>query len=191
MTAYSDQYLLSQIAKKDLRAFEMLMLRYEERVYNFVLKLVKLPELAEEITQDAFISIWESGDKLSDVRSAAAWLYSISKNQSLNVLKQTAARYLREEHYAASLPQVSEEDMAAREYKSLLFSFAGQLPPKRREIFLLKIDKGLSNEEIGCQLSISPNTVKNQLQKSYFTIRKLMAENAMLALISVICTKSF
>ncbi|RFS18777.1 hypothetical protein DVR12_26630 [Chitinophaga silvatica] len=183
MMEISDQYLLTQIARKDLKCFESFMFRYEERVYNFVLKLVKLPELAEEITQDTFIKIWENAGKLSDLQSIPAWLYTTSKNHSLNMLKQMAARYFRETTYSASLPQTSDEGETAHEYKNLLFSFANHLPPKRREIFLLKIEKGLTNEEIGNQLHISPHTVKSQLQKSFFTIRQLLSDNITIVLI--------
>lgn len=169
-----------------MQAFKELMVRYESRIYHFTLKLVRSEELAEEITQDAFIRLWETRESLSSIDSVGAWLHTLSKNRSLNMLKEKAARFAREEKYAGMKDlQVSlEEDINLNDYQRIVNDLIGQLPPKRKEIFLLKTREGLSIEEIGRLLNLSPHTVKNQLGKSYLTMRQLMSELIYLLLLA-------
>lgn len=186
MHEMSDAAILAQISEGNMQAFKELMVRYESRIYHFTLKLVRSEELAEEITQDAFIRLWETRESLSSIDSIGAWLHTLSKNRSLNMLKEKAARFAREEKYAGMKDlQVSlEEDINLNDYQRIVNDLIGQLPPKRKEIFLLKTREGLSIEEIGRQLNLSPHTVKNQLGKSYLTMRQLMSELIYLMLLA-------
>lgn len=175
----TDRLLLTQLAKDYSWALEPLMRRYESRIYNFVLKLLKSAELAEEITQDVFIKLWESRAEVVNVDSLPAWLYTVSRNRSLNVLKECTARHLREKNYTSrlALNVDGEGEMIYRNLREVMADFVNTLPPKRKEIFRLKTEQGLTREEIGQQLSISPHTVKNQLSRSYFVLRRLMQES--------------
>src|SRR5690606_326753 len=96
-------FLLLQLAREHPWALAALMRRHESRVYHFVFKLLKSAEQAEEITQDTFIRLWESRAELSGIESLPAWLYAVSRNRALNALKEQAARYIREENYAATI----------------------------------------------------------------------------------------
>lgn len=174
---FTDQQLLTQIAIDDSAAFKELMTRYVPRIYPFILNLVKASVIAEEITQDIFIKIWENRRELSEINYFSTWTFTIGRNLALNVLKQDAARFLREAHYVRSQENHSdsESDIYLKDYEGLLNTIVNQLPPKRREILKLKMEKGWSHEEIGQHLGISPNTVKNQLAKSYSSVRKELA----------------
>jgi RNA polymerase sigma-70 factor (family 1) len=183
----SDHHLLLQLALDDPKALEQAMHRYEARVFEYILRLVKVRELAEEITQDVFIKIWETRHTLPKLDSLPAWLLSLSRNRGLNILKERASRYMREQAFANSQEAVADTTESPAQY-DLLSYYAGQLPPKRRTIFLLKAEKGLSNEEIAANLHISINTVKNQLHKAYQTLRKCMAEHALLLALATMAT---
>lgn len=190
-----DQYLLAQLALNSTKALETIMIRHEARVYHYILRLVKEPQLAEEITQDVFIKIWENRHALSKLESLQAWFFTISRNRSINILRETASRHLREKAFVEILGQEEHTGPADAETPpddllDLMSQFARQLPPKRQEIFLLKAEKGLTNEEIGAFLHISVNTVKNQLRKSYQTLREMMSEHAFLVLTAFLLTLS-
>ncbi|MBK1438851.1 sigma-70 family RNA polymerase sigma factor [Parapedobacter sp. ISTM3] len=183
-----DAYLLAELARDNPVALESLMVRYEARIYQFVLKLLKSAELAEEITQDVFIKLWESRAMLGEIDSIAAWMYTIGRNRALNSLKEIAARHLREEQFAAlaTLEADGEHDILWKDYQGLLASFIEQLPPRRREILKLKIEQGLTTEEISKSLNISPHTVKHQLGKSYLTLRRWVDEFVFFLLLGVL-----
>lgn len=172
----ADRFLLMQLAKGNSWALESLMRRYESRIYRFVLKLLKSAELAEEITQDIFITLWESRAELENIDSLSAWLFTVSRNRAFNALKDIAARHLREEKYAmmAAGEVDGEQEILYRDLQQAMAGFVDALPPKRKEIFRLKTEQGLTTEEISQQLNISPHTVKNQLSQSYLTLRRLM-----------------
>jgi|SRR5690606_13636329 len=172
----ADRFLLMQLAKGNSWALESLMRRYESRIYRFVLKLLKSAELAEEITQDIFITLWESRAELENIDSLSAWLFTVSRNRAFNALKDIAARHLREEKYAmmAASEVDGEQEILYRDLQQAMAGFVDALPPKRKEIFRLKTEQGLTTEEISQQLNISPHTVKNQLSQSYLTLRRLM-----------------
>lgn len=172
----ADRFLLIQLAEGNPWALESLMRRYESRIYHFVLKLLRSAELAEEITQDIFIKLWESRAELENIDSLSAWLYTVSRNRSFNALKELAARNLREEKYAmmADGEVDGEQEIVYRNLQQVMAGFVDTLPPKRKEIFRLKTEQGLTTEEISQQLNISPHTVKNQLSQSYLTLRRLM-----------------
>ncbi|WP_257658500.1 RNA polymerase sigma factor [Parapedobacter lycopersici] len=176
----ADRFLLMQLARENPWALEALMRRHESRVYQFIYNLVKSAEQAEEITQDIFIKLWASRDELSHIESLPAWLYTVSRNRARNALKERASRYIREENYAATLDAEvdGEAEIHYREMRHVMADFVDTLPPRRRTIFRLKTEEGLTTEEIGRQLNISPHTVKNQLSQSYLTLRRLMRESA-------------
>jgi RNA polymerase sigma-70 factor (family 1) len=178
-TLISDKELLEQIAQGNTSSLEKLMRRYESKVYQFALKLVKSTELAEEIAQDTFIKIWEKRSELADIDSLSAWLFAITKNKSFNHLKEVAARFMREEVYAseALFETDGETDIHYRDFKLLAASLVDKLPPGRRTIYKMKMEQGLSNEDISNQLNLSPSTVKNQLNKSFQTLKGLLSEH--------------
>ncbi|MBK1438394.1 RNA polymerase sigma-70 factor [Parapedobacter sp. ISTM3] len=182
---YSDSHLLEQIALGNVEALEQLMRRYDGLVYDFALKLVKNSQIAEEITQDVFIKIWENRGQASQIKSAAGWFYTASRNRSISMIREETARQAREQCYMAEqeIAARPEDDIYRYDTKALMDEFILQLPPKRREIFLLNLKHGLSIEEIGARLNISPYTVKNQLQKAYALLRRWMTEHAYLLIV--------
>jgi len=187
----SDKQLLDKVATGNVKAFRHLMLAYEPLVFNFVFKLVKSNVLAEEITQDVFLKIWEKAADFAHVESLSAWLYTVGRNHAYNKLKEHAARRLREQDYAYNQDQVweLEDQIHEKDLRLLVHDLVDQLPPQRRLIFKLKTEKGMTVDEIGQFLNLSPFTVRNQLTKSYGRIRKLLTENAYLLLIGLLFNK--
>lgn len=183
----SDQNLLLAVAEGNVQAFETLMLRHEQKVFKFILTLLKSSELAEEITQDVFLKIWENRSALAELDSFTAWLFKVSRNQTLNAIKQIAARYEREESYANMSDQTFDGNdvIHRKELASSIETCLEALPPKRRAIMRLKLE-GFSNNEIGLRLGISPNTVKNQLAKAYLKFREQMSHNISLLLVGLL-----
>lgn len=187
----SDKQLLDKVATGNVKVFRHLMLAYEPLVFNFVFKLVKSNVLAEEITQDVFLKIWEKAADFAHVESLSAWLYTMGRNHAYNKLKEHAARRLREQDYAYNQDQVweLEDQIHEKDLRLLVHDLIDQLPPKRRLIFKLKTEKGMTVDEIGQLLNLSPFTVRNQLTKSYGRIRKLLTEHAYLLLIGLLFNK--
>jgi len=191
MSQQQENDLLFEINQSNVYAFESLMMRYEERMFQFILKLVRSEALAEEITQDVFLKIWENRENLIHIDSIGAWMYTISRNKAINMLNEMAARSAREKNYALESEWFAEGDELFKENDLYLLvdRAVEQLPQKCRQIFILKRDEGLSNQEIADRYNLSIHTVKNQLKKSYAMLRKSIAEQAYLFILYLFFSK--
>ncbi|MDX3916394.1 MULTISPECIES: RNA polymerase sigma-70 factor [Olivibacter] len=182
MSRQQEKALLLEIKQGNAYALESLMMRYEERVFQFILRLVNSRELAEEITQDVFVKIWEGREHLGKIDSIGAWMYTLGKNKAINLLKELTARAAREEYYAKDRDWSIGGEIESEE-KGDIFSLVdeavAQMPEKCQQIFILKRDEGLSNEEIADRYNLSIHTVKNQLKKSYAILRKSIVEQTL------------
>lgn len=169
----TDAELLEKMAAGATAALEELMRRHEPRIFQFALKIVKSPELAEEISQDIFLKIWEKRTSLNRIDSLPAWLFSMAKNQSINILKEIARRYANEEKYAVKQNQSvdGEAEIAYNDLKKMANVLIEQLSPQRKAIYRMKVEQGLSTGEIAAKLNLSPSTVRTQLAKSYQLLR--------------------
>jgi len=76
----SDEDLILQVQEGRRQAFDLLVLRYKDRLYNFILKMVRDPELAEEIAQDTFVRAYIHADKYRTIARFSTWLYTIARN---------------------------------------------------------------------------------------------------------------
>jgi len=185
---YSDQEIIARIAAKDEAAFALLLDRYEHKVYVFALRLIKEKEIAEEVTQDIFIHIWKDAEKMMEINSLSGWLYRLTRNRSINLLKQQFARLEREVAYAAEQEYQIDPDYTDiyAQQQVLLDNFMTFLPDKARMVFALKIKEGLSNEEIAYRLGISAHTVKNHLTQCYHRLKLHLSHCLILALLDPI-----
>lgn len=161
-----ERFYWRKVAEGDGAAFRKIFHSYNQRLFPFVLKMVKDQTAAEEIVQDTFIKIWENRLSIAALENPAAYIFTISTNKTLNYLKKAAndarlrekllLRVKEEQNYA-------EELLAFKESNELIKDLVEQLPPQRKLIYTLNKEAGLNYDEIAAQLKISRNTVKNQL----------------------------
>lgn len=183
----NDQHLLCLTAQKDVKAFDELLKRYEHKVFSFCNRILKDKYLAEEITQDIFVQLWQEADTYTHIHSLPAWLYRISRNKSINILKEQLAR-LKREHIFSEEQEYYTESGAFEEpnkREELLAYFLPLLPEKTRRVLELKLYEQLSNEEISKKLGISSHTVKNHLSNSYQQLRLHIARHLALVLLGI------
>ncbi|MEO7533146.1 MAG: RNA polymerase sigma-70 factor [Ferruginibacter sp.] len=158
-------------------AFGTLYKNYYFSVSKLVLRYVMSPELAEDISQEIFIKIWESRARLSEIQCFRSYLFIVLRNYTLNILK-TAARNevgLAEiiHHYQAARIN-TEEEILDKEYQRFLNRTLDKLPPRSKEVFNLCRRQSKSYPEVALQLGISRNAVKNHMVHSMKIIKKLM-----------------
>jgi RNA polymerase sigma-70 factor, ECF subfamily len=157
--------LLSQ-RQKD-RAFEVLLQRYQVKVFRLVLSIVGNSSSAEEVTQDSFLKIWQALSGYDGRASLSTWIYTIARN--------TGISHLRAEFYRKTLsleeapePFAKAEPVLSRiEIEGLLTS----LPDEQREVIVLFYLQERSIEEVAVMLDLPEGTVKSHLHRA----RKAMA----------------
>lgn len=161
-------------------ALAELFRRYEVKLYTYVVKFSKSPELAEEILQDVFVSLWEYRETIEPALPLGALLYKIAKNKILNAVRRESR--MAEVHKAYSLSMevsrdFTEEKVFQNDYQRIMDKAIGNLPRQRRSIFQMNHQEGKTYDEIAATLGISRNTVRNQMIKSLKYIRDFLNAN--------------
>src|ERR1044072_356654 len=87
---YDELQLTDLVRQGDKHAFEELFCRYQGKVYVYVLKFARDKDIAEELTQDIFIKLWEYTGQLDPARGFSTLLFTIAKNTVLNHVRNNA-----------------------------------------------------------------------------------------------------
>lgn len=177
----NDVDLLKKIVHKDKDAFETIYKAYFRKLYTLSFRYVRDEAIAEELTNDVFMMLWENAGKLAINQSLGAYLSRSVINFSLTHLKKNQRLLDRNNDYIKDLDLTDDGDQAdlAALYESKLLmieSILESLPPQCRKIVLMsKYDK-MKQQEIADQLGISIKTVKNHLTIAYDKIRVALAK---------------
>jgi RNA polymerase sigma-70 factor (ECF subfamily) len=163
LTAYSKE-LLDKIAVGDEAAFRQVYRNFYQRLFQFALALVKTRESAEEIVEDVFVRIWQQKTSMPSIHNLRVYLYTATKNASLNYLSKKARESITEPfdhiHIELDGSGISPEDIliTAEMYRKLQEAVEA-LPPRCKMIFKLVREDGLRYKEIAGILNISVNTI--------------------------------
>jgi RNA polymerase sigma-70 factor (ECF subfamily) len=173
---YDEKALLFQLAAGDEEAFASVYRHYQGALDHFLTRFVKSPQLAEDLSQEIFLKIWEQREKLSELLSFRAFLFTVARNYTLNILhkagRSQAAMGEITRHALSQHAQSQTEDVVlSREYQEFLDRVIQNLPPRAREVFRLCRQQQLSYEEVAAQLGISRNSVKNHMVHSMKVLR--------------------
>lgn len=137
-----------------------------DQLHRFSFSLVKSNEAAEEIVSDVFIKIWEIRARLAEIENLKVYIYTITKNFSINYIHKNYKNIPLSIDEMEIDPQVSvnpEELFISAEILNRIRESILQLPPQCRIIFQLVKEDGLKYKEVASILHISPLTVRNQL----------------------------
>lgn len=169
-----EQDLLHRLSKGDEAAFVSIFDLYSARIYNFIIKYVQSPPLAEDLTQEVFMKLWESRAQVTKIESFKAYLFVIARNHTLNSLKKAfkseAAVGEVVKNYVTQRSN-TEEDILHKEYLQFLKRVLDSLPERSRRIFILCREEGKSYEEVAAAMGISKNAVKNHMVFSMKLLR--------------------
>lgn len=181
-----DQDLVNQFVSGDQSAIEVLIHRHKNRVYTYILLIVKNQELAEDIFQDTFIKVIKSLDngKYQEKGIFLSWVIRIAHNLIID-------HFRKEKH----LKTVSNEDSELDIFNSKKFSdtnieeniiqnqidndvrrLIDELPADQKEVILLRHYGGLSFKEIADQTDVSINTALGRMRYALINLRKLIKD---------------
>ncbi|MBC9915003.1 RNA polymerase sigma factor [Chitinophaga varians] len=177
-TAMNDTDLLLRIQCSDMKAFDLLYNQYWHPLFSFANKLLRSYDDAQDIVQTVFVSIWERRDTITIQQSLESYLFQAVRFQSIKKLESLLSSpeqidRIQEDLlpvFDGILNRLQEQDLSRQIQKEI----AG-LSPRTREIFLLSRQYKLSIGEIALKLSISEQTVKNQLHIALKALRHSIA----------------
>ncbi len=179
-----DRELVASAKQGDNKAFEALLRKYRKSVYYMLLKMIKNPDDAEDLTQEAFAKAFNSIDKFDATYAFSTWLFRIATNNCIDFIRKKRIQ-------TVSIDQPMEGDdgsnirfdvkdenldpnqtMLKKQRKKYLNMAIERLPEKYRTLVELRYFRELSYEEVAKELEIPLGTVKAQL----FRARELLSQ---------------
>nr|WP_256471374.1 RNA polymerase sigma-70 factor [Solitalea agri] len=164
----------------DMAAFDELYHRYWEVLYDIACKKLNDKEDAKDIVHDLFLQIWNSRTTLNIYKSVSGLLFVSLKNKIIDKQRLTLSHARKnadigkaqQEGYNSIYDQVFYNDL-----NSFVNRQVDQLPEKMKEIYRLSREENLSINEIADRLTISPQTVKNQITTALKHLRKKVSQH--------------
>lgn len=163
MKERSDAVLVDQCLKGDNSAFEALVLEYQKPIYNLALRMVRVPEDAEDIVQTVFVKAYEKLDSYNPAHRFFSWIYRIAVNESINFCKRNKKTDEYESGVKAAVGPTQEEDYRAGVLGKCVGDAIGCLKVDYRLVIVLKHYHDFSYKEMSDVLQIPEKTVKSRL----------------------------
>ena len=173
--ATDEKDLLVKLRNGDHRAFEKIYHLYKDRLISSCLRLLKSPELTEELLQDLFLKLWLQREKIDVEQSLNAYLYKVAHNMVYDFFRKASRDRRLQEHLIAVTPlsyNDIEEHIYQRENKVELMHAVSLLPPQQQKIFKLCRFEEKSHEEISALLNITVGTVNNHMTRANTFIKE-------------------
>ena len=172
--------LLASAQGGNLFAFDEIVRRYQRRVYSTALRIVRRHDLADDVTQEAFLRAHRALGSYDRGRPFGPWICRIAANLAINHVRSPEAR--EEELDEASLERapdaVSDGPLDAvleQEARRVLDDAVGLLPAEQRAVFVLRTFEDLSYKEIAEALDLSVGTVMSRLSRAREKLRGALA----------------
>ncbi len=177
-----DQTLVQQTLKGEKNAFKRLIERYSKLIYNHIYRMSGSWEMADELTQEVFVKVYQKLDTFDSTKPFKPWLMRIASNTtlsefrkrskvvSLDALKENG--YWKEPNSAPDTSALVETRLSTQAVLMLMQS----LEAKYREVLLLRYKEELSYEEIADAMNTPVNTVRTWLKRGRDRLKKEMAK---------------
>lgn len=177
---------LSRIANGEADGLRQLYDAFSTRVYNTAVSYVQDASDAEEVTQDVFVEIWRGATKFGGSSAVSTWIYRITVNRSLDVLrhrrrKKRTAVLLRLFDPKSGKPEYDIPDflhpgimMERQEDSKLLFAAIDGLQVQQKTAFILRHVENLSQKEVAEVMKLSVGAVEQLLQRAKGNLRKMI-----------------
>jgi RNA polymerase sigma-70 factor (ECF subfamily) len=179
----ADEELMPLIGAKDPEAFEVFYDRHGGVAYSLAYRIVGEKAAAEDVTQEAFISIWKSGARFDRARgSVRSWMLSIVRNRAIDALRSRAGKAPKltfdDDAVLEQRPsgELTEDEAMRNETATEIKGALGELPGEQSKVIELAYFGGFSQSEISRMLGVPLGTVKGRMRLGLEKIRGELAE---------------
>jgi RNA polymerase sigma-70 factor (ECF subfamily) len=186
---YNESELLFSLHKGNKKAFESLYNDSYIRVLYFAKRFVTDQQVAEDITTDVFLKLWDRIEEFSSIAAIKSFLQTSTRNACLNHLRNVARRSAKHKELEEILIQENQEKIAIQELTGEIYEHIYQeidkLPPRLKKVFKLAYIDGLSNDDIAIELGINYQSVRNDKSAALKAIRKTMIDKGMIGVLII------
>lgn len=168
----TDAQLLERYARNGSEdAFSEIVRRHLNLVFSAALRQVRQPQLAEEITQSAFVDLARQATKLAPNTILSAWLYQVTRRTAIDVIRRESRRQLREQ-VALELTAMNAPDTDWTHIEPLLEEGMDALDEKERAALLLRFFERKSLAEVGAALGVNEEAARKRVSRSVERLRQ-------------------
>ena len=171
-----DYLISSALAHNDKEVFDHLFELLYPKVKYFVLGMCHDEDEAENDTQDIFLKIWTKRDRLRNIDDLDAYIFTVAYHETLNFIRHSLVitmSSIDKTVYSWESSDDTERDMVYQELLDMVYAEISRMPEKRRKIFLMSREEGLTNQEIADRLGISRRTVEAHISAALRDLRRL------------------
>jgi RNA polymerase sigma-70 factor (ECF subfamily) len=173
----TDPHLVARAQEGDLPAFEELVKKYQREIYNLACRLVQDPEEAKDMAQQTFMQAYIHIREFRGQSQFRTWLFRIAINQCYNFFK-TKKKFGdpvdSQELVVVEEDHNPQEGLIAAEDRNRLYAALERLPPKQRAVLTLKLEQGLSYQEISKELGGTAGAARVNFCQAVKTLKKYM-----------------
>jgi RNA polymerase sigma-70 factor (ECF subfamily) len=177
----ADHALIRRVAARDRDAFEALYRTHAPRVQRYLARLLRRPEVVEEVLDDVMVVVWQKADRFDGTSRLSTWILGIAHNKAL---KSLSGRFRREsERSLDETPAAAVEDEAQGpeatalqgELRNTVEQAVALLPAEQRAVVELTFGQGRSYQEIAGIVGCPVNTVKTRMFHARRRLGRLLA----------------
>jgi RNA polymerase sigma-70 factor (ECF subfamily) len=188
----TDEMLMVRYQRGERKAFVELVRRHNRPIYNFVLRQLRVPSIAEDVTQDVFMRLVQNAAEFKHEARFLTWLYTIARNLCIDQLRKQSHRRHASldqpqaahgeapplgETVADQSPQASAERGAlSAEVRSSIVKAVDSLPDDQREVFLLREVASLPFRDIAEITGVGENTVKSRMRYALDRLKDALSD---------------
>ncbi|MBX3209896.1 MAG: RNA polymerase sigma factor [Labilithrix sp.] len=185
-----DETLMLRYQQGDRAAFAQLVRRHQTPLFNFALRQVRVPQVAEDVVQESFVRVVQNAADFKHEARFTTWVYTITRNLCIDHLRKRALRKhpsldesRGEEGDGPTLgeqtadPRASvEREATGTELKERIARAVDTLPDEQREVFLMREIANLPFKEIAEITGVPENTVKSRMRYALERLQEHLAE---------------
>lgn len=162
----SDEELMVRVQQGDAAAYHALFERHRSRLYGYLVRRTRDPQVAADLFQETFLRVHRSRHTWREGRPFRPWLYSIAVNASRDHGRRQ--RRLPDEVELGTGPVTHEHHVTRMNLEAAI----GTLPETLRDAFLLGVVEGFDHNEVAAQLDITPANARARISRARAHLRK-------------------
>lgn len=182
-----DLRFVAALKRREERAFNKLVVRYQDRVYNLCYRLLGSEEEARDVAQEVFVTIFQKIDHFRGDAKLSTWIFRVATNHAKNRIKYLARRHDRDKdsfedmhvkpsdgRLSASVPR-PDQVLDGNRLEAFLQRELAALDEDQRTVVVLRDVQGLTYEEIADVTGWNPGTIKSRLHRARVRLKDALA----------------
>ncbi|GAB4340238.1 MAG: sigma-70 family RNA polymerase sigma factor [Calditrichia bacterium] len=180
-TVVTDEQLIARFQQGDVQAFDVLVRRYKDQLLNFVYRFVGNRNDAEDVVQETFLRVFKNKHYYKEIAKFSTWVYTIAGNLAKTELRRrkrhrifSVSNFVNEERdYDIPDTEIGPDRQVDGTIKEDIIQKAiEKLPPKFKEVIVLRDIQGFAYEEISQILDIPLGTVKSRVNRGRLKLQE-------------------